>query len=178
MRIQYVGKNINIRDNFKEQVDEKLQRLNKYFEEDVEAKATFSVNGNFKTCEVTVWLKKGIILRAEETTDDMLTSVDRVVEALERQIRKYKTKLQRKYQGNSIRYDQIPEDDTTLTKENEKDDVVKVKKIGLKPMFIEDAIMQMELLNHDFFVYQDAETDSISVLYRRNDGKYGIIEQE
>lgn len=177
MNIQYVGKNLTIRDNFKSEVDKKLSKLDKYFDDDVEAKATFSTNGNFKTAEVTIWLKKGTILRAEHTSDNMLTSVDSVVDALERQIRKYKTRLQNRHQNESIRYDEIIEDETTLDDEIE-DEVVKVKKIGLKPMFVEDAIMQMNLLNHDFFVYQDAETNLVSVLYRRNDGKYGIIEQE
>lgn len=174
MRIEYFGKNINIRDNFKEEVEKKLERLDKYFEDDVKVKATFSTEGNFKTVEVTIWLKKGTILRAEESSDDMLSSVDRVVEALDRQLRKYKTKLLARHAGESIRYNEIP-DDIEETKHDAK--VSKVKKIGLKPMFIEDAIMQMELLGHDFFVYQDAETELVSVVYKRNDGDYGIIEQ-
>lgn len=177
MRIQYFSKDINIRDNFKEDVEKKLSRLNKYFDEDVEATAKFSVNGNFKKAEITIWLKKGTILRAEETTDEMLTSVDRAIDSLESQIKKYKTKLQNRKQGESIRYDHIQEDETTLA-HNDESEVIKVKKIGLKPMFIEDAIMQMNLLNHDFFVYQDAETESVSVVYKRNDGNYGVIEQE
>ena len=115
-------------------------------------------------------------MRAEETSDDMLSSVDRVVDSLERQIRKYKTKLQSRKQGESIRYDEIPSDETTIS-EDHKPSVVKVKKIGLKPMFIEDAVMQMDLLGHDFFVYQDAETELVSVVYKRNDGDYGLIEQ-
>lgn len=176
MRIEYVGKNINIRDNFKADVEKKLSKLNKYFDEDIDAKATFSVDGNFKTVEVTIWLKKGTILRAEETTDDMLSSVDRVVESLDRQMRKYKTKLQTRKSGESIRYEAIPTDNLTI-QEDEEPTIVKVKKIGLKPMFVEDAIMQMDLLDHDFFVYQDAETELVSVVYRRTDGNYGIIEQ-
>lgn len=177
MRIQYLAKDMNLRDNFKEEVESKLAKLDKYFDEDVEAKATFSLNGNFKTCEVTIWLKKGTILRAEETTDDMLSSVDRVVDSLDAQIRKYKNRLKSRKNGESIRYDQIPDDlpEDTADKEPE---IVRVKKIGLKPMFIEDAIMQMDLLNHDFFVYEDAETNQVSVVYKRVDGNYGVIEQE
>lgn len=177
MRVQYVGKNINIRDNFKEDVEKRLNKLDKYFDEDIEAKATFSTHGNFKTVEITIWLKKGTILRAEETSDDMLSSVDRSVESLDRQIRKYKTKLQVRNSGESIRYDEIPNDEITLPAEDTPK-VVKIKKIGLKPMFIEDAVMQMDLLGHDFFVYQDAETEKVSVVYRRNDGNYALIEQE
>lgn len=176
MRIEYVGKNINIRDNFKAEVEKKLGKLNRYFDEDIDAKATFSTQGNFNKVEVTIWLKGGTILRAEETSDDMLSSVDRVVDALDRQLRKYKTKLQTRHSNESIRYDQIPSDEYTIEEDSEPT-VVKVKKIGLKPMFIEDAIMQMNLLGHDFFVYKDAETELVSVVYKRNDGNYGIIEQ-
>lgn len=176
MKVQYVGKNITVRDNFKEEVDKKLRRIDKFFDSDIEAKASFSNHGNFNTAEITIWLKKGTILRAEETSDDMLSSVDRVIDSLERQIRKYKTKLQTRNSGESIRYDEIPSDESTVTEDHEPR-VVKTKKIGLKPMFIEDAIMQMDLLGHDFFVYQDAETEKVSVVYKRNDGNYGLIEQ-
>lgn len=174
MKINYVGKNVTIRDNFKEQVDKKIGRLNKYFDDDVEAKATFSTNGNFKTVEVTIWLRTGAIIRTEETSDDMLNSVDMAVASLDSQLRRYKTKLQsRKHE--SIRYDQVIEDEDTLP-EDEKPNIVKVKQIGLKPMFVEDAALQMQLLGHDFFVYQDAETDLVSVIYKRHDGGYGLIE--
>lgn len=174
MKISYVGKNITIRENFKGQVEKKLQRLDKYFEDDVEAKATFSTNGNFKTVEVTIWLKSGTIIRSEETSDDMLSSVDMAVESLDNQLRKYKTKLKSR-KNDSIRYEEVVEDEETIS-EDQKPEVVKVKKVGLKPMFIEDAILQMELLGHDFFVYQDAEIDKVSVVYKRNDGNYGLIE--
>lgn len=174
MKINYVGKNITIRENFKELVDKKLQRLDKYFEKDVEAKATFSTNGNFKTVEVTIWLKSGTIIRTEQTSDDMLASVDMAVESLDGQLRRYKTKLQSR-KNESIRFDQVEEDEYTVPEE-EKPNIVKVKNIGLKPMFIEDAVLQMELLGHDFFVYQDAETDLVSVVYKRNDGGFGLIE--
>lgn len=177
MKIQYIGKNINVRDNFKTEVAKKLERLDKYFENDVEAKASFSVHGNFNTAEVTIWLKKGTILRAEETSDEMLISVDRVVDSLDRQIRKYKTKLQSRKSNESIRYEEVPMDETTL-KSDKEPKVVKVKSIGLKPMFIEDAIMQMELLGHNFFVFRDAELEAISVVYKRKDGDYAIITEE
>ncbi len=174
MNINYVGKNITIRENFKQVVDKKLQRLDKFFDDDVEAKATFSTVGNFKTVEVTIWLKSGPIIRTEETSDDMLTSVDMAVESLDNQLRKYKTKLKAK-RAESIRYDQVIEDEDTIA-EDEKPNIVKVKTIGLKPMFVEDAVLQMELLGHNFFVYHDAETDLVSVVYKRNDGNFGLIE--
>ncbi|MDO4778095.1 MAG: ribosome-associated translation inhibitor RaiA [Tissierellia bacterium] len=175
MKIKYIGKNINVRDNFKESVDKKLGRLDKYFVEDVEATATFSVYGNFKTAEVTIWLKSGTIMRAEETSDDMLASVDLVVESLDRQLRKYKTKLKAKKSTESIRFEEVPETEETVH-EDDKPNIVRVKKIGLKPMFVEDAVLQMELLGHAFFVYLDAETELVSVVYKRNDGNFGLIE--
>ena len=169
MKINYVGKNITIRENFKETVEKKLLRLDKFFDEDVEMKATFSTIGNFKTVEVTIWLKSGTIIRTEETSDDML------VESLDGQLRKYKTKLKAKKTNESIRFDQVAEDEETLS-EDDKPNIVRVKEIGLKPMFVEDAVMQMELLGHDFFVYEDAETNLVSVVYKRNDGNFGLIE--
>ncbi len=176
MKINYVGRNIKIRDNFKEQVDRKLGKLDKYFQEDVEATATFSTQGNFKTVEVTIWLTSGTILRAEETSDDMLTAVDIAVDSLDSQLRKYKTKLQnRRYSNESIRFDEVPDDAEALD-EDYKPDIVRVKRIGLKPMFSEEAILQMDLLGHDFFVYLDADTELVSVVYKRNDGNYGLIE--
>ncbi|NLW52035.1 MAG: ribosome-associated translation inhibitor RaiA [Tissierellia bacterium] len=175
MKINYVGKNITIRENFKETVEKKLLRLDKFFDEDVEMKATFSTIGNFKTVEVTIWLKSGTIIRTEETSDDMLASVDMAVESLDGQLRKYKTKLKAKKTNESIRFDQVAEDEETLS-EDDKPNIVRVKEIGLKPMFVEDAVMQMELLGHDFFVYEDAETNLVSVVYKRNDGNFGLIE--
>lgn len=174
MRIEYVGKNINLRDNFKTEVEKKLSRLEKYFDEDVEARVVFSSHSNSKKVEITIWLKRGTILRSEVTTNDMLASVDGVIDALDKQIGRYKKKL-RKRSNESIRFEEVPIEDTTL--EEESDTVVKVKKIGIKPMFIEDAIMQMNLLHHDFFVYEDAESGKISVVYRRKDGNFGLIEQ-
>lgn len=175
MNINYVGKNLTIRDNFKKTVEKKLEKLSKYFDDDVKSTATFSIHGNFKKVEVTIWLRSGTIIRAEEVSDEMLDSVDMAVESLDAQLKKYKSKLQSKKNGESIRFENLQEDEDTI-KEDQKPKIVKTKEIGLKPMFIEDAVMQMELLGHNFFVYQDAETDNVAVIYKRNDGNYGLIE--
>lgn len=175
MKINYVGRNVQIRDNFKEQVDKKLGRLDKYFQDDVEATATFSVQGNFKTVEVTIWLDSGTILRAEDTSDDMLTAVDMAVNSLDSQIRKYKTKLQRRNTHESIRFDFIP-DDLEAIEEKDGPNIARIKKIGLKPMYVEEAVLQMELLRHDFFVFLNADTDLVSVVYKRKQGDFGLIE--
>src|SRR5699024_3887500 len=120
----------------------------------------------------------GTILRAEEATDDMYATIDKVVDILERQIRKHKTKLQNRYQdGRTIRFENI----APLTREEEekeKPKIVKTKRFDMKPMDVEEAVLQMELLRHNFFMFLNAETDDLNVLYKRKDGNYGLIEPE
>ncbi len=171
MLFNFVGKNIELTDSLKDMAEKKLSKLEKFFSEEIEARVVFSVIKESQTVEVTVFLPDTII-RAEETTDDMYTSIDRAVDALERQIRKYKTRLKNRYQNNdTIRFDLI-EDKT----EEEKTNIVKRKKFQLNPMNEEEAILQMELLNHKFFIFLDEDLETIKVLYKRNDGNYGIIE--
>lgn len=174
MKLNYVGKNVQIRDYFKEEADKKFGRLDKYFDQDVEGTVTLSVNGNFKTIEVTVYLPDQI-LRAEETSDEVLTAVDSAVDALVSQIRKYKTKLKKRHtNGRSIRFEHIPEMEDAI-EEDDSPNIARVKEIGIKPMSVEEAILQMELLGHDFFVFWDAQTDETHVVYKRKKGDYGLI---
>ncbi|WP_100066148.1 ribosome hibernation-promoting factor, HPF/YfiA family [Miniphocaeibacter massiliensis] len=174
MKLKHIGKNYNVNENLKEVAEKKLGRLDKYFKEDVEAKVTYSQEKNLRKVEVTIFLS-GTVLRAEESTDDMYTSIDRVVDALVSQVRKYKTKLQKRYQsGETIRFENIPE-----IEEKEDEDapkIVKVKSFGIKPMSVEEAILQMELVGHNFYVFLDAETDLVKVVYKRKDGNYGLLE--
>lgn len=177
MKLNYYGKKMEIYPALRETADKKLGKLGKYFQDEVDGNVTFSTIGNFKTVEVTIRLPK-TILRAEETTDDMYTSIDRVVDSLESQIRKYKTKLQKRYnQGDTIRFENVVENETTL---QDKDEVkiARVKRFGLKPMSPEEAVLQMELLRHDFFVFLDGETNEINVVYKRKKGDYGLIAPE
>ena len=178
MRLKYVGKNIQLRDNFKEVVTEKFDRLDKYFHEDVEAVVTMGTEGNRKRVEVTIRIPGShTILRAEESSLDMLQSVDQAVSALMSQVRKYKTKLKKRHHGNeSIRFEQVEQE--SLGTEENTPEVVRVKRISLRPMSTEEAILQMDLLGHDFFAYLDAETEKMSVVYRRKAGQYGQIIQE
>lgn len=170
MLFNFVGKNIDLTDSLKDMAEKKFSKLEKFFSEEIEARAVFSTQKDNQTVEVTVFLPDTII-RAEETTDDMYTSIDNAVDVLERQIRKHKTKLKKRYQNNeTIRFDLI---DDRLEEENK---IVKRKKFELNPMSEEEAILQMELLNHKFFIFLDADTESVEVLYKRNDGNYGIIE--
>ena len=174
MLLNFVGKNIELTESLKNVAEKKFSKLDKYFSEEAEARVVFSTVREQQTVEVTIFLPKTII-RAEETTDDMYSSMDNAVDALARQIRKHKTKLKRRYQNNeTIRFDEI------LGKEAEKEEpehkIVKRKNFELNPMDAEEAILQMDLLNHNFFVFLDADTDGVSIVYKRKDGNYGKIE--
>ncbi|NMW85630.1 ribosome-associated translation inhibitor RaiA [Peptoniphilus sp. AGMB00490] len=173
MLLNFVGKNIELTESLKNVAEKKFSKLDKYFSKEVEARVVFSTIREEQTVEVTIFLPKTII-RAEETTDDMYSSMDNAVDALARQIRKHKTKLKRRYQNNeTIRFDEIVEKEKVEEPENK---IVKRKNFELSPMNEEEAILQMELLNHNFYVFLDADTDGVSVIYKRKDGNYGKIE--
>lgn len=170
------GKNLEITDALRDVTEKKLAKLDKYFKSDIVADVTFSVERNWKVIEITINLP-GTILRAEETTDDMYASIDKAVDVLERQIREHKTKLQKRAQtGESIRFENIE----LLPKEERgrEPKIVKTKKFAMKPMDAEEAVLQMELLRHNFFMFMNAETDEVNVVYKRKDGDYGLIEPE
>lgn len=176
MKLNFTGKNIDVTEALKEITEKKLGKLDKFFENDVEGNVVYSVERNWNIIEITINLP-GTILRAEESSDDMYTSIDRAVDILERQIRKHKTKLQKRYQnGKTIRFENV-----IPLKEERKDDtpeIVRTKRFDMKPMNVEEAILQMELLRHNFFVFMNAESEQFSVVYKRKDGNYGLIEPE
>ena len=174
MLLNFVGKNIELTESLKNVAEKKFSKLDKYFSEEAEARVVFSTVREQQTVEVTIFLPKTII-RAEETTDDMYSSMDNAVDALARQIRKHKTKLKRRYQNNeTIRFDELF--DKEPPKEEAEHKIVKRKNFELNPMDEEEAILQMDLLNHNFFVFLDADTDGVSIVYKRKDGNYGKIE--
>ena len=179
MKLNYTGKNIDITDALRDVSNKKFSKLDKYFDENIEGNVTFSSEKNRKIIEVTINLP-GTIIRAEESTDDMYVSIDKSVDILERQIRKYKTKLQKRYKnGETIRFENV----MPLTeKEKEEDEkgprIVRKKKFILKPMMSEEAVLQMELLRHNFFVFYNAETEQVNVVYKRKGNTYGLIEPE
>lgn len=174
MKLNITGKNINVYESLKEEAKEKFDRLDKYFNNEEEMDLKFSTEGNLKKVEATIFLKGGTILRAEEENEDFSTGIDRVSDALVRQIRKHKTKLQRdRRNGESIRFE-------LFEKEEEKEDddspnIVRRKEIDLRPMSDEEAILQMDLLNHDFFIYLDDIDMKARLVYKRKDGNYGLI---
>ena len=175
MKVTVIAKNMELTDALKEIVQKKISKLEKYFEANVEAKATLSVQKNRQIIEVTIPFN-GVILRGEEATSDMYKSLDLVEDKLERQIRKQKTRLSRKH-GGSLRFGEINNIDLKASEE-EEGKLVRVKKFGVKPMNSEEAILQMDLLGHNFFVYQDADSNKVNVIYKRKDGDYGLLEPE
>ena len=177
MNIQFVGKNVEVTDALREVTEKKLGKLEKYFEEPINGNVTFSTQRNNKTIEVTIDIP-GTIIRAEETSDDMYASIDKAVDILERQIRKYKTKRQKRYkEGQTIRFENVaPLQNEEV--DSDKPNIVRRKRFIIKPMNYEEAILQMELLGHNFFVFRSGETDEIGVVYKRKDGDYGLIEPQ
>lgn len=174
MKVTVIAKNIELTSALKEIVEKKIRKLEKYFEGDISAKATLSVQKSRHTIEVTIPFN-GVILRGEESTDDMYKSLDLVEDKLERQIRKQKTRLSRRH-GGSVRFAEVNDSDVNVAEDDGA--LVKVKKFGVKPMNSEEAILQMDLLGHNFFVYQDAESSKVNVVYKRRDGNYGLLEPE
>ncbi len=175
MRVTVIGKNIQVTPALKEIIEKKISKLERYFEENVETRATLSVQKNRQIFEVTIPFN-GIILRCEESTDDMYKSIDLVETKLERQIRKQRTKLARR-NTKSLRFANIA-DLAKDTKEETGKDIVKVKRFNVKPMTTEEALLQMELIEHNFFVFKDAESDSVKVIYKRKDGNFGMLEPD
>ena len=176
MKITLRGKNIEITEAIEEKVSEKLSKLDKYFivSENVEAKVLVRTYPYGQKIEVTIPTEY-VLLRAEVVDQDLYNASDLVIDKLEGQIRKYKTRLNRKSKDNKLAFNLAS---IEPLEEEEEDVLVKTKTITPKPMDMEEAIMQMELIGHSFFVYRDTETDAISIVYRRNDGNYGLIETE
>ena len=171
MKITLRGKNIEITEAIEEKVSEKLSKLDKYFivSENVEAKVLVRTYPYGQKIEVTIPTEY-VLLRAEVVDQDLYNAIDLVIDKLEGQIRKYKTRLNRKSKDNKLAFNLA----SIEPLEDEEEDVL----VKTKPMDMEEAIMQMELIGHSFFVYRDTETDAISIVYRRNDGDYGLIETE
>ncbi|MDD3306999.1 MAG: ribosome-associated translation inhibitor RaiA [Acetobacterium sp.] len=174
MRFTIYGKNMHVSEGLKETLKKKLGKFDRYFGQETEVYATFSKEKNYQMLEVTIPVGK-TILRAEERSEDMVTSIEDVVNKLEGQLRKHKTKLQKRNQDETAKFnleaiDGFAEDDGFQPK------VVRTKKFAVKPMNVDEATLQMELLGHDFFVFLNGDTDDVNVVYMRKDGNYGLIE--
>ena len=177
MEIIVHGSKIKITEAMNDYIKEKLGKLDKYLEngENVRANVMVKVRNHEQTVEITIPLKS-FILRSEETKEDFYAAVDKTIDKLERQVRKNKTRMMSKQVKPVHEFDFSVIEVEKEDKEESK--IVKRKTVEVKPMNEEEAILQMELLGHQFYLYKDSETDKIVVLYKRNDGNYGVIEAE
>lgn len=174
MKFIIIGRNIDITEGLKSAVQEKLGKLERYFTPETEIHVTLSVEKDRQKIEVTIPVK-GNIIRSEQVSSDMYVSIDLVEEVIERQLRKYKTKIVNQQQaGGNFQKEFV--DDEFL--EDEEVNIIRTKKFGIKPMYPEDACVQMELLGHNFYVFRNAETDEVNVVYKRKGNTYGLIEPE
>lgn len=174
MKFIISGKNIDVTEGLKTAIQDKLGKLEKYFTPETEVHVTLSVEKERQKIEVTIPVK-GNIIRSEQVSSDMYVSIDLVEEVIERQLRKYKTKIvDKKQEGGNFQKAYIEND----YMEDEEIRIIRSKKFGMKPMFPEDACVQMELLGHNFYVFRNAETDEVNVVYKRKGNTYGLIEPE
>ena len=175
MRIKITGRNIELTEGLKAAVEDKLNKLEKYFTPDTEVNVTLSVEKERQKVEVTIPMK-GSYIRSEQVSSDMYVSIDLVEEVIERQLKKYRTKLVTKQQNAAAVFKQDFLDEKS--EDDEEIKIIRTKKFDMKPMYPEDACVQMELTGHDFFVFRNAETDEVNVVYKRKGNTYGLIEPE
>lgn len=175
MTIAVRGKNIEVTPALKDYVTKRVSKVTKYFDQIGEMTAVLKVEKGRHIVELTVPIN-GMILRGEEATADMYASIDQVVEKIEKQIEKYKTKLAKRIKSGSFKSELVAS--SAVEEETDSVSVVKTKRFSVRPMFVEEAVLQMNMINHDFFVFKNAETEEVNVVYRRKDGKYGLIESE
>lgn len=174
MKYIIIGKNIEVTPGLKTAVEDKIGKLEKYFTPETEVHVTLSVEKDRQKIEVTIPVK-GNIIRSEQVSNDMYVSIDLVEEIIERQMKKYKSKLIEKEQNTKFFKQEYIEKDY-MDEEDVK--IIRTKKFDIMPMYPEDACVQMELLGHNFFVFVNAESDQVNVVYKRKGGTYGLIEPE
>lgn len=174
MKFIIIGKNIDVTPGLREAVESKLGKLGRYFTPNTEIHVTLSVQKGHQKIEVTIPVKGGLV-RSEQESSDMYVSIDLVEEIIERQLKKYKTKLIAKEQSRGFFKQDFIEKDYL---DDEEVQIIRTKKFDIKPMYPEDACVQMELLGHNFFVFFNAETEQVNVVYKRKGNTYGLIEPE
>ena len=174
MRIKITGRNIELTEGLKAAVEDKLNKLEKYFTPDTEVNVTLSVEKERQKVEVTIPMK-GSYIRSEQVSSDMYVSIDLVEEVIERQLKKYRTKLVTKQQNAAAFAQEFVEKDY---EDEDEVKIIRTKKFGIKPMDPEEACVQMELLGHNFYVFFNSETEEVNVVYKRKGNTYGLIEPE
>lgn len=175
MKLNISGKNIELTEKLKAMVEEKLSKLDHFFSEETQVNVMLSTNKDRQKIEVTIPIK-GQIIRSEQESNDMFASIDMVEDTIERQLRKHHRKLIDKHRNPKMDFADTYIDEKY---DDEEDiNIIRTKRIGLKPMYPEDACIQMELLGHSFFVFTNAQTEEVNVVYKRKDGAFGLIEPE
>lgn len=172
MKTTIVARKIDLTAGMKEYVEKKLTKLDKFFDEDSEAKITMSVEKNRQKIEATIY-SHNTIFRAEQVTSDMYVTMDKIIDDIERQIRKHKTRLEKRLRTGA--FTEAPSFEVPVEEEKEFN-IIKKKSFTAKPMSNEEAILQMNLLGHSFFVFKNSKTEQNNIVYKRKDGNYGIIE--
>ncbi|MCR5636526.1 MAG: ribosome-associated translation inhibitor RaiA [Clostridiales bacterium] len=175
MKISITGRKVNLKNNFKERVEKKLAKFDRMFGDDAEAQVTVTLEKNRQTVEVTI-NNNGMIYRAENTASEMNDALDQVVYLLGRQIRRNKTRLEKRLKTGSIEEYLVGEPELEDVEEELEYDIVRKKEIPVKPLTVDEAVLQMNMIGHKFYMFTNAETGDINVVYERNDGKYGLLE--
>ena len=174
MKITYTARKVNLRDNFKERAEKKLLKFGKLFSEDAAVNVVVTLEKNRQTVEITI-RDNGMVYRAESTMEEMNDALDRVVDILMRQIRKNKTRLEKRIKSGSID-EFIMQNSDADEAEDDEYQVVRKKQVLIKPISVDEAILEMNMINHSFFMFINAETDEVNVVYKRADGNYGLLE--
>jgi putative sigma-54 modulation protein len=182
VRLQVKGKNVEVSDSLKLYAEEKLGKLDKHLNDAARLELELAVEKNpsiaeSQIAEGTIWTK-GPVLRARESSPDMRASIDMLVEKLERQARRYRDKRRPRSGGRAATAAPAEAETVSAVTDEESPVIVKTKQFAVKPMTPEEAVLQLELIGHDFFVFQNAETTDVAVVYRRRDGDYGLIEPQ
>lgn len=176
MKFTIIGRKIEVTDKVREYVEKKLSKLDKFFKDESEARVVLGAIKDNEYIEATVYAS-GMIYRAEASDREILAAVDKIVDVIERQIRRNKTRLAKKIKREAVDVPTlISGTDYVDEEENKEFEVVKTKRFIIKPMSVEEAILQMNLLGHAFFVFKNVETDEVNIVYKRKDKKYAVIE--
>ena len=171
MKVSITTRNYSANENLKETIEKKMEKLSKYFSSDIVANVMLSSERGRSKIEATI-NARGMIFRAEEASNDIYESVDKAVDKLASQMSRFKTRLQERHAEKVLDFESIPE----YEEEPFETKLVKIKKFELEPMSAEEAIVRMELLQHNFFVFLNMETDSVNVVYKRKENDYGLLE--
>ena len=175
MKITYTARKVNLKDNFKEKAEKKLSKFDRIFSPDASANVTVTLEKNRQTVEVTI-KDDGMVYRAENTCAEMNEALDKVIDVLGRQIRKNKAKLEKRLRTGLIDDSFVASSLSDDTDEETTYDVLRTKAIPLEPMLVDEAILRMNMINHKFFMFLNADTDEVNVVYSRDNGAYGLLQ--